>query len=79
MQAFASVPLFAFLYLFTQFALYRARRYRLTRTVWRGVRFWMGGSGWSYAWRAALWTLWVLDHARASRCRGARPRSNASR
>ncbi len=58
-QAFASVPLIAFLYLFTQFALYRARRYRTTRTVWRGVRFGMGGSGWSYAWRAALWTLWV--------------------
>lgn len=58
-QAFASIPLIAFLYLFTQFAMYRARRYRMTRTVWRGVRFHMVGSGWSYAWRAALWTLWV--------------------
>jgi uncharacterized membrane protein YjgN (DUF898 family) len=58
-QAFASIPLIAFLYLFTQFAMYRARRYRMTRTVWRGVRFGMGGAGWSYAWRAALWTLWV--------------------
>ena len=58
-QAFASIPLIAFLYLFAQFAMYRARRYRMTRTVWRGVRFHMGGSGWSYAWRAALWTLWV--------------------
>ena len=54
-RAFASVPLYAFIYLFGQFAIYRARRYRLTRTVWRGVRFWMTGSGWSYAWRAALW------------------------
>ncbi len=60
LQAFASLPLFAFLYLFTQFALYRARRYRLARTVWRGVRFWMNGSGWSYAWRAALWGIWVF-------------------
>jgi uncharacterized membrane protein YjgN (DUF898 family) len=58
-KAFASFPLFVFLFLFTQFAFYRARRYRMTRTVWRGVRFGMGGSGWSYAWRAALWTLWV--------------------
>lgn len=58
-QAFASIPLIAFLYLFAQFAMYRARRYRMTRTVWRGVRFHMVGSGWSYAWRAALWTLWV--------------------
>ncbi len=61
LQAFASIPLIAFFYLFTQFALYRARRYRMTRTVWRGLRFHMVGSGWSYAWRAALWTLavWV--------------------
>jgi uncharacterized membrane protein YjgN (DUF898 family) len=58
-KAFASFPLFVFLFLFTQFAFYRARRYRMTRTVWRGVRFGMGGSGWSYAWRAVLWTLWV--------------------
>jgi uncharacterized membrane protein YjgN (DUF898 family) len=57
LRAFASVPLGLFFYLFAQFAIYRARRYRLTRTVWRGVRFWMTGSGWSYAWRAGLWLL----------------------
>jgi uncharacterized membrane protein YjgN (DUF898 family) len=57
LQAFASIPLGLFFYLFAQFAIYRARRYRLTRTVWRGVRFWMTGSGWSYAWRAGLWLL----------------------
>jgi uncharacterized membrane protein YjgN (DUF898 family) len=56
-KAFASLPLFLFFYLFGQFAIYRARRYRLTRTVWRGVRFWMDGSGWAYAMRAAGWTL----------------------
>jgi len=55
LKAFASLPLLAFFYLFGQFAIYRARRYRLTRTVWRGVRFWMNGSGWAYAARAALW------------------------
>jgi uncharacterized membrane protein YjgN (DUF898 family) len=54
-KAFASFPLFLFFYLFGQFAIYRARRYRLTRTVWRGVRFWMDGSGWNYAIRAAGW------------------------
>jgi uncharacterized membrane protein YjgN (DUF898 family) len=58
-QAFASIPLIAFFYLFGQFAIYRARRYRLTRTVWRGVRFWMSGSGWIYALRASLWGLLV--------------------
>ena len=57
-KAFASIPLFLFFYLFGQFAIYRARRYRLTRTVWRGVRFWMSGSGWAYAARAALWGIW---------------------
>jgi uncharacterized membrane protein YjgN (DUF898 family) len=53
-KAFASLPLYLFLLAFGQFAAYRARRYRLTRTIWRGVRFWMTGSGWSYAWRSML-------------------------
>ena len=56
-KAFASLPLYLFMIAFSQFAAYRARRYRLTRTVWRGVRFWMTGSGWSYAWRSVLWGL----------------------
>jgi uncharacterized membrane protein YjgN (DUF898 family) len=59
-KAFASIPLFLFFYLFGQFAIYRARRYRLTRTVWRGVRFWMSGSGWAYAARSVLWGVAVL-------------------
>ena len=59
-KAFASVPLYGFFFMFGQFAVYRARRYRLTRTIWRGVRFWMTGSGWAYAWRSLLWLLLVL-------------------
>ena len=59
-KAFASIPLVAFFYLFGQFAIYRARRYRLTRTVWRGVRFWMSGSGWIYALQASLWVLLMI-------------------
>jgi uncharacterized membrane protein YjgN (DUF898 family) len=59
-QAFASIPLIAFFFLFGQFAIYRARRYRLTRTVWRGVRFWMTGSGWLYALQASLWGLLMI-------------------
>jgi uncharacterized membrane protein YjgN (DUF898 family) len=59
-RGFASVPLLLGFYAFGQFAIYRARRYRLTRTVWRGVRFWMDGSGWAYAWRAVLWGVLVL-------------------
>jgi uncharacterized membrane protein YjgN (DUF898 family) len=59
-QAFASIPLIAFFYLFGQFAIFRARRYRMTRTVWRGVRFWMTGSGWIYALQASLWGLLMI-------------------
>jgi|SRR5665213_47295 len=60
LKAFASLPLLAFFYMFGQFAIYRARRYRLTRTIWRGVRFWMTGSGWAYAARATLWALLMV-------------------
>jgi uncharacterized membrane protein YjgN (DUF898 family) len=59
-KAFGSFPLLVFFYVFGQFAIYRARRYRLTRTVWRGVRFWMSGSGWAYAARAALWGVLMV-------------------
>ena len=41
-----------------QYALYRARRYRLSRTVYRGLRFSQTGSAWLYAIRALLW--WAL-------------------
>ena len=58
-KEFASIPLILAFYAFGQFAIYRARRYRLTRTIWRGVRFWMDGSGWAYAWRAVLWGFLV--------------------
>ena len=60
LKGFASFPLIAAVYVFGQFAIYRARRYRLTRTVWRGVRFWMDGSGWAYAARATLWGLFAI-------------------
>ena len=46
---------FAVLVLLGQFALYRARRYRLTRTVFRGVRFDQHGAAWPYALYALLW------------------------
>jgi uncharacterized membrane protein YjgN (DUF898 family) len=59
-QAFASFPLFVFIFAFFQFALYRARRYRTSRTVWRGVRFWMTGSGWLYAFKSMLWGLFAV-------------------
>jgi len=41
-----------------QYAVYRARRYRLTRTIYRGVRFHQSGSAWRYAFCAVFW--WSL-------------------
>jgi uncharacterized membrane protein YjgN (DUF898 family) len=54
-QAFASLPLALVMYVLAHFGSYRARRYRATRTIFRGIRFWMKGSGWAYAFRAILW------------------------
>ena len=54
-RSFASSLVGVFFLAFWQFALYRARRYRLHRTAWRGLRFYMDGSGLSYALRAMGW------------------------
>lgn len=42
---FAALP-------FILFAIYRARRYKLARTRWRGIRFGMEKGAWGYVWRA---------------------------
>jgi uncharacterized membrane protein YjgN (DUF898 family) len=46
---------FVALALLGQFAVYRARRYRLTRTIYRGLRFHQTGSAWRYAVCALFW------------------------
>lgn len=56
-QAFASVPFGLVIYVLAHYGTYRARRYRATRTIFRGIRLWMTGSGWSYAGRAILWDI----------------------
>lgn len=56
-RAFASLPLLFLIYVLMHYGTYRARRYRATRTVFRGIRLWMTGSGWAYAARAVLWDL----------------------
>jgi uncharacterized membrane protein YjgN (DUF898 family) len=48
------------MYVLVHFGSYRARKYRASRTVFRGVRFWMKGKGWAYAVRAILWDLATL-------------------
>ena len=59
----SGVLAFVLLALLGQFAVYRARRYRLTRTIFRGVRLYQTGSAWRYAFTSALW--WVLIIATA--------------
>ncbi|MCF8467193.1 MAG: DUF898 domain-containing protein [Sneathiella sp.] len=44
----------AVLYAFWQFARYRLWRYRLSRTSWRGIRFFLSGSALTYAWQVLL-------------------------
>lgn len=60
LMAFSSIPLGGLLYVLGYYALYRARRYRATRTIFRGVRFWMSGSGFAYVGRVVLWDLLTL-------------------
>jgi uncharacterized membrane protein YjgN (DUF898 family) len=44
------------------YARYRARRYVLARTRWRGVRFGLEKGAWGYAWRAlAHWAVTILS------------------
>jgi uncharacterized membrane protein YjgN (DUF898 family) len=51
----SSMGAFVFLAVFGQYAYYRARRYRLTRTVFRGIRFHQSGSALAYALRSLMW------------------------
>ena len=46
-----------------QVAVYRVRRYRLTRTAWRGVRFGLDGSAFRYALIGSLYGLATLATA----------------
>lgn len=41
-------------------AIFRANRYRMTRTVWRGIRFGMDGDQWDYLKKGLLWTFLVI-------------------
>jgi uncharacterized membrane protein YjgN (DUF898 family) len=54
----AGIAALAVLALLGQFAVYRARRYRLSRTVYRGLRFHQTGSAWRYAACALFW--WAM-------------------
>lgn len=49
---------FAVFLFLVQFAVFRVWRYRLTRTLWRGIRFGLDGSAFPYAVRAFGW--WIV-------------------
>ena len=52
---FAVVPLMLY-------AKFRARRYRMSRTRWRGIRFGMDKAAWGYVWRAMVhWLVTILS------------------
>jgi uncharacterized membrane protein YjgN (DUF898 family) len=52
--------MFLVLLAFVEFAIFRARAYRLSRTVLRGLRFRQTGSGLVYMARAILWWIAVV-------------------
>jgi uncharacterized membrane protein YjgN (DUF898 family) len=47
------------LWFLTGYAIYRARDFRLSRTLWRGIRFDQKGSAWGYALRRFGWSILV--------------------
>lgn len=54
---FGSILSFAILFVLGQFAGYRGRRYRASRTLWRGIRLGQDGSAITYALMATGWAL----------------------
>lgn len=51
-----NVALYAFIFYLIGNAIYRATRYRLSRSRWRGIRGWLAGNPNSYAW-THFWTV----------------------
>lgn len=53
----AQMSYFAIIGVLIQVAIFRARRYRLSRTQWRGIRCWQDGSSWRYVSTSLLYGL----------------------
>lgn len=49
-----------FMFFLTGYASYRGRRFLLSRTLWRGIRFSQGGNAWAYAIRRFLWVCLTI-------------------
>src|SRR3569623_1384344 len=50
----------AVLWFLAGYAIYRARDFRLSRTLWRGIRFDQKGNGWVYALRRFVWSILMV-------------------
>ncbi len=51
---------YAAIFVLLQIGFYRMWRYRMSRTLWRGVRFGLDGSSWQYLKLATGWTILTL-------------------
>ncbi|MRI55937.1 DUF898 domain-containing protein [Methylobacterium sp. DB1607] len=60
LAALAAPISFIGLFVLGQYALFRGRRYRASRTRWRGIRLGQDGSGFAYAGLASLWWLGTI-------------------
>ena len=56
----AVIALYLIIYPTLGYVIFAARRYRMSRTTWRGVRFGMVGSGWSFGWAFFGWLLLTI-------------------
>ncbi|MBN8943065.1 MAG: DUF898 family protein [Rhizobiales bacterium] len=60
-ETFITLAVAAAVLFLAQYAAYASRRYRLTRTSWRGLRLRMTGSAWTYAVRSfGFWLLAIV-------------------
>jgi hypothetical protein len=48
------------LWFLSGYAIYRARDFRLSRTLWRGIRFDQKGNAWGYATRRFAWSVLMI-------------------
>lgn len=57
LSGFAYLILLPLFWFFMGYAGYRSRRFRLSRTLWRGIRFQQSGNAWAYAFKRFMWTI----------------------
>jgi uncharacterized membrane protein YjgN (DUF898 family) len=58
-QGVYNLTLWGVVFLLSGIGIHRARRYRLSRTRWRGIRAGLSGRSWPFAW-LYLWTMLLI-------------------